>query len=256
MALNPTIIVVEDDKDLNQYLSDFLSENKYLVHAVEKGTRALQLIEQTNPNLVLLDLGLPDIQGESLCTKIKDAHPDLPVIILTAKDNVQDIIAGLNLGADDYITKPFSEKELIARINARLRSNHSQAVMNLADLEVNSETLEVKRSDKLISLTQTEFRLLHYLLANKNHVLSREAILNHVWSYTPDIESRVVDVYIGYLRKKIDKDFNPKLIHSMRGFGYSIKEPSKHQLEQEEKEALRAAEATNSTQQNASAEAS
>jgi DNA-binding response OmpR family regulator len=224
MAINPTIVVVEDDKDIQEYLKDVLSENHYLVYTTGKGIEAMKIIDQVNPQLILLDLGLPDIEGESLCTQIKDSHPAIPIIMLTAKDDARDIAAGLNLGADDYVTKPFSINVLLARIQARLRDIKPTKVLEAGDLKLNTETFEVTRSDQSISLTQTEFQLLHYLLSNKNRVLTREMILNHVWSYTPDVESRVVDVYIGYLRKKIDHNFNPKLINSVRGFGYSLKE--------------------------------
>lgn len=224
MAINPTIVVVEDDKDIQEYLKDVLTENHYLVYTTGKGIEAMKIIDQVNPQLILLDLGLPDIEGESLCTQIKDSHPAIPIIMLTAKDDARDIAAGLNLGADDYVTKPFSINVLLARIQARLRDIKPNKVLEANGLKLNTETFEVTRNDQPITLTQTEFQLLHYLLSNKNRVLTREMILNHVWSYTPDVESRVVDVYIGYLRKKVDHDFNPKLIHSVRGFGYSLKE--------------------------------
>jgi DNA-binding response OmpR family regulator len=143
------------------------------------------------------------------------------VIILTAKDNIQNIVEGFNLGAEDYITKPFDNEELLARIKARLKNNQT-GILKVADLKLNTQTKEVSRQDKLIDLTKTEFNLLKYLLTNKNQVLSRDMILNHVWGYQDETNTRVVDVYIGYLRKKIDQEFDPKLIHSVRGFGYML----------------------------------
>ncbi|MBP9700692.1 response regulator transcription factor [Candidatus Woesebacteria bacterium] len=226
MSVVPTIVVVEDEPSLLEYLQDILVNQRFTVHPVNKGTQALTLIEQVNPNLVLLDLSLPDISGETVCAEVKKLFPRMPIIILTAKDDTKDIVAGLGLGADDYITKPFKTEELLARIQARLRDPSSDPVLRMGDLEMNTETFEVKRADKTIPLTQTEYTLLHYLLTNKNRVLTRDMILSSVWSYTPDVESRVVDVYIGYLRKKIDKGHTDKLIHSMRGFGYSLRDDS------------------------------
>lgn len=226
MSVVPTIVVVEDEPSLLEYLQDILVNQRFTVHPVNKGTQAISLIEQVNPNLVLLDLSLPDISGETVCAEVKKLFPRMPIIILTAKDDTKDIVAGLGLGADDYITKPFKTEELLARIQARLRDPSSDPVLRIGDLETNTETFEVKRADKSIPLTQTEYTLLHYLLTNKNRVLTRDMILSSVWSYTPDVESRVVDVYIGYLRKKIDKGYTNKLIHSMRGFGYSLRDDS------------------------------
>lgn len=224
MRMTPTIIVVEDDPDLGSYLHTFLTENRMLVQVATRGIPALDLIDKVIPNLVILDLNLPDISGESLCTQMKDKHPEMPVIMLTAKDDVQSVVNGLNLGADDYMTKPFSAEVLLARIKAKLRQSTGAPILRAQDLTMNTETMEVSRAKTLIPLTHTEFTLLRYLLANKNRVLTREMILNHVWDYSPDIESRVVDVYIGYLRKKIDKNQKKKLITSVRGFGYTIKE--------------------------------
>lgn len=224
MSVTPTIVVVEDEPSLLEYLQDVLVNERYTVHPVSRGTQALTLIETTSPDLVLLDLTLPDISGETVCMEIKKLFPRLSIIILTAKDDPHDIVTGLGLGADDYVTKPFNTDELLARIKARLRDPSTDPIMRIGDLELNTETFEAKRAGKHIPLTHTEYALLHYLLLNKNRVLTRDMILSSVWSLTPDIESRVVDVYIGYLRKKIDKGFSTKLIHSMRGFGYSLRE--------------------------------
>lgn len=224
MALNPTILVVEDDADIRQYLVDYLNDNNYVVHALGRGIEAINEIEKINPDLLILDLGLPDIDGKSLTTQIKKNQPELPIIILTAHDEPKDIVAGLNLGADDYVTKPFSSEELLARIKARLRQNKDTPVLEVADLSLNTDTLDVIRGEDKLQLTPTEFKLLHYLMSNQNRVLTREMILSHVWSYSPDVETRVVDVYVGYLRKKVDKGKKKKLIHSVRGFGYTLKE--------------------------------
>jgi len=224
MSVTPTIVVVEDEPSLLEYLQDVLVNERYTVHPVNKGAQALPLIEATDPDLVLLDLTLPDISGETICQEIKKLFPKLPIIILTAKDEPRDIVAGLGLGADDYVTKPFNTEELLARIKTRLRDPQTEPILRIADLELNTDTFEAKRGGEPIPLTHTEYTLLHYLLLNKNRVLTRDMILSSVWSLTPDIESRVVDVYIGYLRKKIDKGHTDKLIHSLRGFGYSLRD--------------------------------
>ncbi len=219
-----TILIVEDEKDIRESLQKSLTENNYLVVTAEDGAQALSLVEKKIPDLVILDLSLPKISGESVLREIKKNYPAMPVIILSAKTETSDIVTGFNLGADNYVPKPFVIEELLARIKARFNSlGEGRFRIKVADLELNNDTKEVKRGDKLISLTPKEFELLYYLMSNTGRVLSRESILNKVWLYSPEIESRVVDVYIGYLRRKIDYRQKKKLIHSIRGFGYSIK---------------------------------
>src|SRR4029079_15419762 len=146
-------------------------------------------------------------------------------IMLTGRDGTPDIIQGLNLGADDYITKAFIADELLARIKARLRAaNNDEETISVGELSLDPKTFEVKRGDTTIVLTPQEFKLLHYLMINKGQVLTRDMILNRIWPNSPDVETRVVDVYVGYLRKKIDSDFPTKLIHSVQGFGYTVRE--------------------------------
>ena len=217
------ILVVEDDTSIQEFLRELLLDNGYSVETASDGVIALNLIKKSQPDLVILDLGLPNLAGEAVCTEIRKKYPELPVIILTAKDDVSDVVKGLNLGADDYITKPFVADELLARIRARLR--HGEEVkLQVGDLEVNNKTFEVKRSDVPITLSPHEFKLLQYLMSNKGRVLTREMILNRVWLYSYEVDTRVVDVYIGYLRKKIDASHKKKLIQSVRGFGYMIKD--------------------------------
>lgn len=219
------ILIVEDDLGVQKYLKELLIDNGYSVSAVNDGVTGLNQLVKVTPDLVVLDLGLPNMPGESVMQEIRKKHPSLPVLILTAKDTVNDIVHVLNLGADDYMTKPFVADEFLARIKARLRSKEGGiAVLRIDDLELNTESLEVKRDGKLIQLTPQEFKLLQYLMSNKGRILTREMILNRVWLYSPDIETRVVDVYMGYLRKKIDNGYDKKLLHSVRGFGYVIKE--------------------------------
>jgi DNA-binding response OmpR family regulator len=217
------ILVVEDDLALQKVLSEFLQNEGFLTDTASTGSEALRKIESAMPNLVLLDLGLPDIQGESILKTTRNDHPELPVVILTAKSQPAEIAEGLNLGADDYLAKPFSVEELLARINARIRSGKSNTTeIKLADLVLDLNKMIAKRGGKKIKLTKTEFDLLKFLLENAGRVMTREIILNHVWGYSTNVESRVVDVYIGYLRDKIDKGFEQKLIKNRRGFGYLI----------------------------------
>lgn len=220
-----TILIVEDDIGLQKYLKELLLDNGYSVQAALDGVIALNMIKKSQPDLVILDLNLPNMTGEAVCQEIRKKYPELRVIILTAKDTTSDIIKGLDLGADDYMTKPFVADELLARIKARLRfRDGDDSKLTIADLELDGKTLEVKRQDRKIQLTPKEFKLLEYLMRNKGRILTREMILNRIWLYSPEIETRVVDVYMGYLRKKIDSNFKKKLIHSVRGFGYTIKD--------------------------------
>lgn len=220
-----TILVVEDDLGLQKYLKELLLDNGFSVRIASDGVQALNLISKLPPDLVLLDLALPNMSGEAVCLEIRKKYPDIRVIILTAKDGVADIIHGLDLGADDYMTKPFLADELLARIKARLRyRDGTDTKLRVGNLELDTKTFEVSREGKVIQLTPQEFKLLQYLMSNQGRILTREMILNRVWLYSPDIETRVVDVYMGYLRKKVDTGFDKKLIHSVRGFGYMIKE--------------------------------
>lgn len=219
------ILVVEDDNDLRDYLKEVLLDNGYSVQVASNGAQALNLIQKYPPDLIVLDLGLPNMSGETVCLEVRKKHSNILVLILTARDDTSDIVKGLNIGADDYMTKPFNTDELLARIHARLRYlDGTDEKLKIADLELDNKRLEVKRGKKLIRLTPTEFKLLQYLMNNKEHILTREMILNRIWFYSEDIETRVVDVYMGYLRKKIDTGYKKKLIHSVRGFGYTIKE--------------------------------
>ncbi len=219
-----TILVVEDDSALQKYLKDLLTENGYSVKTINDGIQTLNSLSKFIPDVIILDLGLPKMSGESVCVEIRKKYPEIKIIILTAKDKSTEIIHGLNLGADDYMTKPFSADELLARIKARLRSGDDIInELKINGLELNSDTFAVKRDGKAIQLTPQEFKLLQYLMKNKDRILTREMILNRIWLYSTEVETRVVDVYIGYLRKKIDAGFSKKLIHSIRGFGYMIK---------------------------------
>lgn len=223
--MTQTIIVIEDEEGIREYVKETLSEEGYIVQTAPDGAEGLSLIKRYNPDLVVLDLGLPNVSGEAVTLEIKKKYPQLPIIILTARDSVTDVVHGLDIGADDYMTKPFAGDELTARVKARLRmKSGGKTKLKIADLELDSETLEVTRGGKKIELTPKEFKLLEYLMSNSTRILTREMILNKIWLASPDIETRVVDVYMGYLRKKIDANAKKKLIHSIRGFGYTIKE--------------------------------
>lgn len=225
--MSRSILVVEDDRDLLDYLREILSTQRYSVHTAQNGVKARKLFFKINPDVVLLDLNLPDIDGQSLLTEFKSGRNPSQIIILTADNDPMSIAKNLKSGADDYISKPFTADELFARIQARLRDQkHETSELTASDLNMNTETMEVRKGNKVVDLTQTEFELLRYLLENKNKVLTREMILSRVWATDPDIETRVVDVYIGYLRKKLDQNTNKKLIHSKRGYGYLIRDES------------------------------
>jgi DNA-binding response OmpR family regulator len=216
------VLVVEDDKNIRDFIEEILKESGYKTHSTGDGSEAIKIIKEGNTDVIILDLAIENITGETVCLESKKLFPNLPIIILTAKSTSRDVVHGLNIGADDYISKPFESEELLARVRARLKQSSSQ-VISIDGLSLNTASLEVKRGNKNIPLTAKELRLLEYLMINKGVVLSREAILDHVWFYSHDIETRVVDVYIGYLRKKIDRGFEKKLIQSVRGFGYTIK---------------------------------
>ena len=223
--MQKTILVVEDDNDLRTYLENLLNDNGYSILSSDNGLKALQLLEKQDLDLILLDLGLPQVSGESVLGEIRKKRPDMPVVILTAKDQVADILRGYNLGADDYITKPFEGDLLLARIKARLRHlGEDSTKLKVADLELNNKTFVVTRKGKVISLSRKEFNLLQYLMTNKGRVLTRDMILQRIWLSADYVEPRVVDIYIGYIRKKIDNKFSKKLVHTVRGFGYMIKE--------------------------------
>ncbi len=222
--MNKTLLVIEDDKNLQEYLKELFVEESYSVKTLDDGTKAVEVIERIRPDLVILDLGLPLVKGESVLMQIKKEWPTLPIIILTGKNTPMDKINAFETGADDYVTKPFISEELLLRVKARLKENQPENnILKVEDLQINTDTMEVKRGSRKIELTPQEYKLLEHLMNNREKVLSRETLLNRIWPNSFDIETRVVDVYISYLRKKVDKGFKKKLIHSIRGFGYSIR---------------------------------
>lgn len=222
--MNAIIVVIEDEQDIRDFVTKLLIDSGHTVYSAGRGIEGLELCEKVTPDLVVLDLNLPDIDGESVCKQIKEANSETQVIMLTARSTSRDLAHGLDIGADDYMTKPFDPDVLRARVNARLRvQKNSDETLQIADIILNPKTHEVTRDSQAINLSPQEYKLLHYFMVNPNQVLTREMIISRIWESSPEIETRVVDVYVGYLRKKLDKNRDDKLFHSVRGFGYMMK---------------------------------
>jgi len=222
MSIQKLIIVVEDEPALREFLKAMLCDAGYSVRTAADGIAAIEEIKNHQPDLVILDLGLPVMRGEVVCRESKKMFPNIPIIILTAQDTTTDMVRSFDLGADDYIAKPFDTEELMARVRARLREIEGDNFPQVADLILDTKTFQITRNGKTTSLTPQEYKFLKYLMENKGRVLTRDMILNRVWLYSPDANTRTVDVYVGYLRKKVDEGYDKKLIHSVRGFGYML----------------------------------
>ncbi len=228
MSNGNRVLLVDDDEKILRILKLQLQHNQFEVFTAEDGNKALEIfVNEQNIPLILLDIMLPGIDGIALCKKFKAINPAVKVIIVSAKDQSKDVVQGLNSGADDYIRKPFIFDELLARIHANLRKTvqgeFSDNMIIFEDLAINLNTFEVLRSQRKIELSKTEFDLLEYLVVNHDLVQSREQILNRVWGYNYYGNYNIVDVYIKYLRDKVDKDFDRKLIQTVRGRGYVVK---------------------------------
>lgn len=221
------LLIVEDEPNLLSVVRKGLSEKNHEVSAALDGTTALQMLEQNTYDVVVLDVMLPDINGIEICRRVRAAGNFVPILMLTALDSSDNIVSGLNSGADDYMSKPFKFTELEARINALARragQDHKPAeLIVIEDLEIDRRAKTVKRDGVTLNLTAKEFRLLYYLARNSGIILSREKILDNVWNINFDMNTNVVDVYINYLRNKVDKPFSTKLIHTMKGLGYVLK---------------------------------
>ena len=221
------LLIVEDEPNLLSILRKGLSENNNDVSAALDGTTALDMIQNHNFDVIILDIMLPDINGIEICRRMRAAKNFTPVLLLTALGTTENIVNGLNSGADDYLVKPFKFTELDARINALARRSnlehtpHDQIVIE--DLKIDGRSKSVTRNGDVVQLTAKEFKLLYYLAKNSEMILSREKILDNVWDINFDMNTNVVDVYINYLRKKIDKPYQNKLIHTIKGLGYVIK---------------------------------
>jgi heavy metal response regulator len=222
------ILVVEDEEKVASFIRKGLEEEHYAVDVALDGEEGLLLAEMNPYDLIVLDLMLPKVDGFRFLSRLRADSVDTPVLVLTARDTVTDKVRGLDLGADDYLTKPFSFDELVARVRALLRRGKPQRapVLRVADLTLDPAARRVTRSDKMIELTAKEYALLEYLVRHAGQVLTRTMIAEHVWDQTFDSYTNVIDVYVNYLRKKIDQGFEPKLIHTVRGVGYVLrKEP-------------------------------
>ncbi|MCA8829561.1 response regulator transcription factor [Hymenobacter pini] len=222
------ILLVEDEPKVASFLHQGLTEQHHTVDLAADGVLGLRLA-QTNPyDLIILDTLLPGLSGLEVCRQVRTQDTGVPILMLTALGETDDKIRGLDAGADDYLVKPFAFQELLARIRALTRRRHespsAEAVLRLADLTLDPGRKVVQRAGQTIQLTAREFALLEYLLRNQNRVVSRVDILEHVWETSFDTGSNVIDVYINFLRKKLDKDFTPKLIHTLVGMGYVMKE--------------------------------
>ena len=219
------ILLVEDDKNVARFIEKGLKENSFSVDVAENGEDGLHLATQENYDLIILDIMLPLLSGDKILLHLRERGNITPVIFLTAKDSEGSIVNGLNLGADDYIVKPFSFYELLARIRALLRRGKEvvSPTLQYADLSLNQISREVRRGDALIDLTPKEYALLEYFMKNPDQVLTRTMLSEHIWNYNFDTMTNVIDVHINHLRSKIDNDFSPKLIHTVKGVGYVFK---------------------------------
>lgn len=220
------ILIVEDEKSLAEILKKGLEEEGYAVDLAYDGEEGLFMAENQPSDLIILDIMLPIVDGMTILRKIRKAGIKTPVLMLTAKDTVMDKVSGLDSGADDYLTKPFSFEELLARIRAllRRRSDIKASTIEVDDLLINMANHEVMRGGKSIILSPKEYALLEYMALNKNKVLSRTELIEHIYDENSDFESNVIDVFINRLRNKIDREFDKKLIHTVRGAGYILRE--------------------------------
>ncbi len=223
------ILIVEDEVKIAKALQLGLSESGYLVELAFDGIIGKKLFLSHSYDLVILDINLPGINGYELCTEIRKRDQHVPVIMLTAMNTTEDKIEGFDAGADDYMIKPFEFKELLVRIRALLKRTLNQQlptgnILRVSDLEMNLDSKEVKRGDKKILLTAKEFQLLEYFMRNRNRVVSRADIAESVWGIDFDTQTNVIDVYVNYLRNKVDKGFSGRLIHTQVGMGYMLKE--------------------------------
>lgn len=226
------ILIIEDEKQIARFIELELKHEGYDVYVCYDGKEGLKKVEEIHPDLILLDIMLPGINGIEVCRKVRQ-YSNVPIIMVTAKDDIPDKVMGLDSGADDYVTKPFAIEELLARIRAALRKskqlNIIREVLNIADLTIDTSKRIVKRAGKIIELTKREYDLLEYLVRNKGIVLTREQILENVWGYYYMGDTNVVDVYIRYLRSKVDEGFKTKLIHTVRGVGYKCEEKEENE---------------------------
>ncbi|MGZ8179044.1 response regulator transcription factor [Williamsia sp. SKLECPSW1] len=223
------ILVVDDDRAVRESLRRSLSFNGYTVETASDGMEALDAIKSERPDAVVLDVMMPRLDGLEVCRRLRSTGDDLPILVLTARDSVSERVSGLDAGADDYLPKPFALEELLARLRALLRRAGADVEadsesMTFSDLTLDPVTRDVSRGERSISLTRTEFALLEMLMANPRRVLTRGRILEEVWGYDFPTSGNALEVYIGYLRRKTEADGEPRLIHTVRGIGYVLRE--------------------------------
>jgi DNA-binding response OmpR family regulator len=223
-ARSPRVLVVEDDEDIALALQRSLRIEGYEVRTVADGRAALEHGRSFAPDLVILDLGLPEIDGIDVARHLRE-HDDVPILILTARDALESRVEGLDAGADDYLVKPFERQELLARLRALLRRRppRGSAPLKVADLSLNVDTHEIKRGERPIELTQREFELLEYLMRNERIVISRQRLLDEVWGYDPFSTTNTIEVFVSNLRRKLEADGEPRLLHTIRGAGYVLR---------------------------------
>lgn len=219
------ILIIEDEHKIAQSIKQGLEQEKYAVDVAYTGTQGYDLASSESFDLLILDRLLPEMDGVTLCKRLRKEQIHTPILFLTAKGQLEDKVEGLDAGADDYLVKPFAFEELLARIRALIRRPKASlnTTLSIEDLELNTKSFTVKRGKTIIQLSNKEFVLLEYLMRHPQQILTKEQIITHVWNYEANILPNTVEVYIGYLRNKIDKPFphNP-LIHTVRGFGYKI----------------------------------
>jgi two-component system, OmpR family, response regulator len=223
------VLVVDDEPNITELVAMALRYEGFDVKTATTGRAALTAVAQFSPSLVILDVMLPDIDGLEVLKRLNSSGNKVPIIFLTAKDATEDKVHGLTIGGDDYVTKPFSIAELMARVRVVLRrhdNNSDSSKLSLADLELDDDAHEVRRNGHVVELTNTEYRLLRYLLINAGRVLTRSQILDHVWHYDFGGDASVLETYISYLRRKVDR-YDPPLVHTVRGVGYVLRTPRK-----------------------------
>jgi heavy metal response regulator len=220
------ILVIEDEKKVLKFLKQGLEEEHYTVDSASDGEAGFQAALPGNYDLVILDILLPKKDGITLLRELRAKHINTPVLMLTAKTSIEDKVEGLDAGADDYLTKPFSFAELLARVRSLLRRGASEksTMLKVADLQLDTVAHKAKRGERSIELTGKEYALLEYFMRNVNRVLTRTLISEHIWNYNFDTGTNVIDVYINHLRSKIDDGFNKKLLHTVRSVGYVLKD--------------------------------
>lgn len=220
------ILVVEDEKKVASFIQRGLEEEEFTVDVANDGEEGVTMAGSVSYDLILMDVMLPKKDGLTAITEIREKQIETPILCLTAKDTVDDIVSGLDVGSDDYLTKPFAFAELVARVRALIRrgSQDRGAELLFADLRLDPVSHRVWRDNTEIDLTSKEYALLEYFLRNANQVLTRTMIAEHVWDYTFDSFTNIIDVYVNYLRKKVDRNYDKKLIHTVRGVGYVLKE--------------------------------